>query len=157
PLSVANSPDGGGRVLAYFVSGDISVKDDQVNATTIGIAPPTAAPLSATLADDLSIFIDDMKLASRWTGTDLASGPTDDNTTWELPGPRASGVFGGGAKGTVTPGVAPPGGAGNSYPIQVVVAGPPPPPMSAAFVVTAITVTLGTDGGGLPDPTLNTA
>jgi len=84
-LSDANAPDGSGNLLKYFVNGTIAIKDSGTATTTLGIAPPTAAPTSAALATDLftQIGFDDPDDAANWTGTNLASGPTNDTTFFQ--------------------------------------------------------------------------
>ncbi len=79
-LSDANSPDGNGHPLKYFVNSVIAIKDNGTTATTMGIAPPTAAPTTAALATDLSTQIDTFEAggAATWTGSALAAGPTDE-------------------------------------------------------------------------------
>ena len=92
-ISDANSPDGNGNLLKYFVTGTITVKDTGTTVTTMGIAPPTAAPLSSALATDLTTLIG-LSLtdaAANWTGTNLATGPLDDYTF--VPVPTASLTF----------------------------------------------------------------
>lgn len=82
-ISDANSPDGNGNLLKYFVNGSVAVKDSGTVTTTMGIAPPTAAPLSAALATDLTTTIDAMDVAASWTGANLSAGPTDDTTQYQ--------------------------------------------------------------------------
>ncbi len=80
-VSDANAPDGNGNLLKYIVNGTIAIKDTGTTATTMGIAPPTAAPLSSTLAPDLFTqiaLVNPPDRAAFWTGTNLATGPSDD-------------------------------------------------------------------------------
>lgn len=81
-VSSAKSPDGNGNLLAYFVNGTIAIKDDGTTATTMGIAAPTAAPLSVALATDLSTTIDQMDDHTLWTGTSVG-GKATDATLWQ--------------------------------------------------------------------------
>lgn len=79
-VSDANSPDGSGNLLKYFVNGTLAIKDTGTVVTQIGIAPPSAPPLASSLAPDLTTLIG-LSLtdtAPNWTGTNLASGPSDD-------------------------------------------------------------------------------
>lgn len=69
----------------------------------------------------------------------------------------ATGTIGSGANGVVTVTVASAGGLGNQYSIRAVLAGAPDTALSAALSAFVLTVTLGTDGGGLADATKNTA
>jgi len=82
-LSDANSPDGNGNLLKYFVNGSVAIKDSGALTTTMGIAPPTAAPTTAALATDLSTTIDAMDAAASWTGTNLSAGPSNDTTEYQ--------------------------------------------------------------------------
>lgn len=87
-VSDANSPDGYGTLYKYLVNGTIAVKDNGTAASTMGIAAPSAPPLSATLAADLTTAINLMENAAQWTGTFLGSGPADD-TTYFLQGTQS--------------------------------------------------------------------
>lgn len=69
----------------------------------------------------------------------------------------ATKAIGSGANGVVTTTVTLAGSAGNPYTIVIVVAAGTSQALAAAIVGTVITVTLGTDGGGLADATKNTA
>lgn len=69
----------------------------------------------------------------------------------------ASATIGSGANGTVTITVDAAGSAGNLYTVTAAVAVGNSQALAAAIVGTAITVTLGTDSGGLADATKNTA
>lgn len=82
-LTDANSPDGYGHLLKYFVNGFAAIKDSGAVTTTMGIAPPTVAPTSAALATDLTTTIDAMDAAVNWTGTGLSAGPADDTTQYQ--------------------------------------------------------------------------
>ena len=64
------------------MNGTLAIKDNGVTTSTLGISPPTAAPLSATLAPDLVtiIALSLADVAANWTGTNLASGPSNDYT-----------------------------------------------------------------------------
>lgn len=86
-LSDANSPDGNGNLLKYFVNGTVAIKDTGTTVSTMGIAPPTAAPLSSALAADLSTFIalSGTDTSTLWTGTNLTSGPSNDATLVQVP------------------------------------------------------------------------
>lgn len=156
-LSHANSPDGKGHLLKYFVNGTIAVKDDGVTTTIMGIAPPTAAPLTAALAADLSTQIDDMDVAAHWTASNLASGPVDDLTNFNGPATDATSALGAGANGTVTITALNQGFVGNIWTVEAVAGVGLNVPLSALIGGTALTVTLGTDGAGALDPTKNTA
>jgi hypothetical protein len=81
-VSDANMPDGHGHLHKYFVSGTTALKDDGTNLTTIGIAPPTAPPVSAALAPDITQLINSMDSAAQWTGFGLATGPVDDTANY---------------------------------------------------------------------------
>jgi hypothetical protein len=72
-------------------------------------------------------------------------------------GAQSTADIGGGADGTVTTTVDLAGSAGDAYTVEVVAGVGLSVPLSAALLVKAITVTLGTDGAGALDPTLNTA
>jgi hypothetical protein len=89
-LSDANSPDGNGHLLKYFVNSTTALKDDGTTTTTMGIAPPTAAPTSAALATDLKTTIDAMNNAASWTGSGLSAGPADDTTQYQENGNSVS-------------------------------------------------------------------
>lgn len=86
-VSDANSPDGNGNLLKYIMNETIAIKDTGTTVTAMGIAPPTAAPLSAALADDLStsIALAGTDAAANWTGTNLATGPSDNYTFVQAP------------------------------------------------------------------------
>ncbi len=79
-ISDVNSPDGNGHFLKYFVNNAIALKDDGATTTTMGIAPPTAAPQGTSLATDLSLFFAGESIGSavNWTGSNLSAGPADD-------------------------------------------------------------------------------
>lgn len=81
-ISDANSPDGAGTLHKYFVNNTVAVKDDGTTTSTMGIAAPTAAPMSSALSTDLTTQIDDMKTAANWTGANLAAGPSNDATNY---------------------------------------------------------------------------
>ena len=82
-LSDANSPDGNGNLLKYFVNGTIAIKDSGTTTTTMGIAAPTAQPTSAALAADLFTQIDEMDTSVFWTGTNLSVAIADDFTLFQ--------------------------------------------------------------------------
>lgn len=82
-LSDANSPDGNGNLLKYFVNGTIAIKDSGAVTTTMGILPPMAQAISAELAADLFTQIDQMDISVFWTGTNLLGGITDDFTFFQ--------------------------------------------------------------------------
>lgn len=86
-VSDANSPDGNGNLLKYIVNNTIAIKDTGTTVTTMGIAPPTAAPLSAVLATDLftNIGLQGVDFAAAWTGTNLATGPANNYTFVQVP------------------------------------------------------------------------
>ena len=86
-VSDANSPDGNSNLLKYFVNGTLAIKDSGTVVTTMGIAPPTAAPLSTSLAPDLVtlIALSLADFAGAWTGTNLATGPANDYTFVQVP------------------------------------------------------------------------
>ncbi len=68
-LSAVNSPDGAGNIWKVWVNQTMAVKHQGTGAwVQLGIPAPTAAPLSATLATDLSTLIDDFHTAANWTG-----------------------------------------------------------------------------------------
>jgi len=78
-VSSANFVDGEGGLWKYLVNGSIAVKDNGTTTYNIGIAAPSAAPSAVALAADLSTTIDAFETsAASWTGTDLASGPTNE-------------------------------------------------------------------------------
>lgn len=82
-VSSANFVDGKGGIWKYIVNGTIAIKDNGTLSRLIGIAAPSAAPLSAVLAADLSTSIDTFETsAASWTGANLASGPADDVATF---------------------------------------------------------------------------
>lgn len=89
-LTDANSPDGYGHLLKYFVNGGTAKKDSGTTCTTMGIAPPTAAPTSAALATDLTTTIDAMDVAANWTGSGLSAGPANDTTQYQENGNSVS-------------------------------------------------------------------
>lgn len=70
-LSFGRSPDGLGHVWAYFVNNAVAIQDDGTQTLPLGVLPATAPPLSAVLADDLTLLIDDGNNASLWTGTNV--------------------------------------------------------------------------------------
>jgi hypothetical protein len=69
----------------------------------------------------------------------------------------ATAAIGAGADGTVTVTVDTAGAGGNAYTVEVVEGVGNNQPLAAAINGTAITVTLATDAGGLPDDAANTA
>lgn len=84
-LSAVNSPDGHGTIWKFFANRGTFMKQPGSGTwLPVGIAPPTAAPLGASLATDLTNDISNMTNANLWTGTDVTSGPLDDNTTYQL-------------------------------------------------------------------------
>ncbi len=84
-LSDANSPDGAGHFLKYFVNQSVAIKDDGATSTFIGILPATLAPTTAALATDLFTQIDSFEAggAATWTGSGLSAGPADDATVFQ--------------------------------------------------------------------------
>lgn len=72
-------------------------------------------------------------------------------------GAQSTADIGAGADGTVTTTVDLAGSAGDAYTVEVVAGVGLNVPLSAALLVKAITVTLGTDGAGALDATKNTA
>ena len=77
PISDANLSDGQGTLYKYLVNSVVASKDNGTTTTTMGIAAPTAAPLSAALATDLSTTINAMDDHTQWAGT-AVSGKADD-------------------------------------------------------------------------------
>jgi hypothetical protein len=73
------------------------------------------------------------------------------------PNVSATAVIGSGANGVITITVDSEGTEGNDYTVEVKLAATISAAMSAVLVGTTITVTLGTDGAGVADPTKNTA
>ena len=82
-LSAANSPDGNGNLLKYFVNGTIAIKDSGTVTTAMGVQPPTAQPTSAALAADLFTQIDEMSTSVLWNGTNLSVAIADDFTLYQ--------------------------------------------------------------------------
>jgi hypothetical protein len=79
-VSDANMPDGYGTLYKYLVTGGLAVKDNGSAVSTMGIQAPSAPPVGAALAADLTTLINAMENAAQWTGSSLGSGPANDTT-----------------------------------------------------------------------------